>query len=682
MNIKNVRAILAMSRVRTMGAALLLASLGLSACSSHDHHFNPGEGGAAGDSSGLATPEAGSPTGGTNGGGTSCPSELPECASGAGQGAQAGVGESGSPDVGDTGGAAGAAPVREPVCGDGVVDPNERCDDDNADGGDGCNSSCRIESGWNCDQGEPTHCTSICGDGLLVGAEVMAGGCDDKNQAAMDGCNGACAVEAGYVCVGTPSVCAKTCGDGKLDAGEACDDGNANAGDGCLACAVEKGFACNSASPSVCTPDPKIASFTAEYLRACGGSSLLLSANYANGSGTIDNAVGAIANGASVSSKPIAAKTTFTLTVASAGHPSATATVTVDVIPNGKFSPTGTFAGDPVTQLVPINDGRVLVVGSTANGKIYDPHSETFSPLTLPSARDYPAVTPLSAGRALVAGGIGASAVDPSGTIYDPASGMFSSTGDMKQGRYGSGAVPLANGRVLFPAGLTIMNGASMALNSIELLNLSTGQFITNSVVMKTPRWGEATALLTSGKVLFAGGCTGTSLPACPAVTNLAELYDPSSGAAGAFSDTGPMSSARLTPATAKLNGDKVLIAGGSTTTACLDSAEVFDPSAGTAGTFSDTSSMNSPRNFASATLLTNGKVLVAGGACPDGSLASAELYDPATGKFTLTGSMATDRSWHFALALANGMVLVLGGRASFGTGGTQPAPGAELYCP
>ena len=62
------------------------------------------------------------------------------------------------------------------------------------------------------------------------------------------------------------------------------------------------------------------------------------------------------------------------------------------------------------------------------------------------------------------------------------------------------------------------------------------------------------------------------------------------------------------------------------------------------------------------ATLLPNGKVLVAGGYDSVGSLASAELYDPASGTWTATGSLATARASHTATLLPNGKVLVAGG--------------------
>jgi cysteine-rich repeat protein len=87
----------------------------------------------------------------------------------------------------------------------------------------------------------------ICGDGVVNGADA----CDDSNTLAGDGCSDTCAVEAGYTCMGAPSACDPICGDGLVVGGEPCDDGNANNGDGCTACVVDAGYVC-SGEPSVC----------------------------------------------------------------------------------------------------------------------------------------------------------------------------------------------------------------------------------------------------------------------------------------------------------------------------------------------------------------------------------------------------------------------------------------------
>ena len=60
--------------------------------------------------------------------------------------------------------------------------------------------------------------------------------------------------------------------------------------------------------------------------------------------------------------------------------------------------------------------------------------------------------------------------------------------------------------------------------------------------------------------------------------------------------------------------------------------------------------------------MLANGKVLVAGGFNASSYLTSAELYDPASGTWTTTGSLNTARGWHTATLLPNGKVLVAAG--------------------
>ena len=102
-------------------------------------------------------------------------------------------------------------------CGNHVVDPGEGCDDGNTINGDGCSSTCQVETS------QP-----VCGNHVVESGEQ----CDDGNTVSGDGCSSTCQKES-------------LCGNGHLDPGEQCDDGNTQNGDGCSStCHTESATAC------------------------------------------------------------------------------------------------------------------------------------------------------------------------------------------------------------------------------------------------------------------------------------------------------------------------------------------------------------------------------------------------------------------------------------------------------
>ena len=149
---------------------------------------------------------------------------------------------------------------------------------------------------------------------------------------------------------------------------------------------------------------------------------------------------------------------------------------------------------------------------------------------------------------------------------------------------------------------------------------------------------------------------------------------------AGSFTPTGSMEVARQDHTATLLSDGKVLITGGENVTGVLATEESYDPAS---GAFTSTGSMGTARAGHTATLLSNEKVLVVGGDDASGnSLATAEIYDPVNGTFTPTGSMKNARVGHTATLLNDGRVLVAGGgTATAGVigGGTATA---ELFDP
>lgn len=131
------------------------------------------------------------------------------------------------------------------------------------------------------------------------------------------------------------------------------------------------------------------------------------------------------------------------------------------------------------------------------------------------------------------------------------------------------------------------------------------------------------------------------------------------------FTRSSPLNTSRRAFSATKLSDGRVLVAGGEVPIYVngivvgrdlLSSAEIFDPAT---GTWSYTGSMNVSRVDHSGTLLNNGRVLVVGG---DGFGGSAEIYDPSTALWSLVAPMPSNRSKHGAVLLLDGRVLIAGG--------------------
>jgi len=322
---------------------------------------------------------------------------------------------------------------------------------------------------------------------------------------------------------------------------------------------------------------------------------------------------------------------------------------------------------------VPANMGNFHVVATL----VADPSESAVAAVTVVASgfaetgsmstpRSGHTATLLANGKVLIVGGGGP---DASAELFDPATATFSPTGSMTTPRFGATATLLANGKVLIVGGLGPGTSILPRLNSAELYDPLAGVFSATGS-MATPRWMHTAALLNDGRVLIAGG-TDDHVGGGAAVAS-AELYDPGTGS---FTMTGGMHTDRAQHSATLLANGKVLIAGGwngHRADAADDPpwdplyTELFDPSS---RTFVISASMSTTRIEPRAVRLTDGKVLLLGGIPNPQNIHEslnpryAELYDPAANAFAPLGNLSMSRGSYTATVLQSGRVLLAGGQ-------------------
>jgi N-acetylneuraminic acid mutarotase len=259
------------------------------------------------------------------------------------------------------------------------------------------------------------------------------------------------------------------------------------------------------------------------------------------------------------------------------------------------------------------------------------------------------------------------------------APGLWSNAARLSTGREAHTATLLRNGTVLVTGGT---DGRGKALASAEVYNPATNKW-TSARSMATARLNHTATLLPSGKVLVAGGLDA-SFPSSSLAT--AELYDPT---INAWSTAAPMIGARARHTATLLTDGRVLVVGGLSVAlregglwpSQPTGAEIYDPRA---NRWTATAPMALYRLDQTATLLSDGRVLVAGG--QDGliSFDSVEIYDTGQDRWLPAAPMVTGRSGHAAALLANGNVLVAGGtyRTVVPSDASAPLSSAEIYNP
>jgi hypothetical protein len=336
------------------------------------------------------------------------------------------------------------------------------------------------------------------------------------------------------------------------------------------------------------------------------------------------------------------------------------------------------------TAALPVSGDVVLVGGwskgnkSTASAEFFNPTTKKFSKLgsmTLGEGLGVGAILTLGVphNEILVAGGFGGKSKFAKKTvsntitgaattqleILDPATGKFTAaSAPLLAERVGATATALASGKILIAGGT---DSAGTPTNTAEVFDPTTGKTTATLNNMSSPRAVHSATLLGNNTVLIAGGATDNTGD----LTNSADIYNPSTNS---FTATGAMLEARGAHAAALLDtgslSGQVLIAGGftggSTGLSVIPFVEAYDP-VGKAFNYvgSGSSSMNNGRAFHTATVLANGKVLVAGGFSVYGSTVagdklsalyganqnSAELFDPVAQTFTCINALHQRRA-------------------------------------
>jgi hypothetical protein len=303
-----------------------------------------------------------------------------------------------------------------------------------------------------------------------------------------------------------------------------------------------------------------------------------------------------------------------------------------------------------------LTNGKVLVLGA-GHPLLYDPALNQFSGAgAMVVERRDPLVAALPGGKVLVIGGdtFGGCALTnvDDVEIYDAAANTFSRVTSPIVGDVYDAATSLAGGTVLLTGGWTIDEAHPDGFRSSALFDPSTKAFTLLGGSLQ-PAPGAAVSALPDHTVLFAGGFvqSGSDYVA----TDAAVIYRPDHRDFVSASQS--MRWARGNATATLLSDGRVLIAGGqrasdSDAAAYANAAELYDYRT---GQFASTGIMAAKRSGHSATLLAGGSVLLAGAAGT-----SAEIWSDGTFHFT-AGPMTKSRSGAIAVLLGSGRVLVIG---------------------
>src|SRR6266540_1700891 len=290
-----------------------------------------------------------------------------------------------------------------------------------------------------------------------------------------------------------------------------------------------------------------------------------------------------------------------------------------------------------------------------------------------------------TSGKVLIAGGINGTASVNTAQLYDPGTGTWATAANLNAARHGHTATVLPNGNVVLIGG---MNGTGV-LNTAAVFtpgSSTAGAWVGVTATMDTRRF-HTSSLLTSSNTAFGGrvlGAEGNS-GSTPSLTSV-QLFIPNNttpaNSTWSTTSTPQLATAREGHTATVLANNNVLIAGGKNASGTMGTAFVFTMPTSGAATWVSAGTMSPVRQRHTATLLSatvipTGQVLVVGGFDGTNPLTSALLWNGGT-TWTPTTALTTAAQGHTATLLANGKVLIAGGIVST----TASANVGQIYDP
>jgi len=313
-----------------------------------------------------------------------------------------------------------------------------------------------------------------------------------------------------------------------------------------------------------------------------------------------------------------------------------------------------------VHNAVTLGDGRVALIGGcvldgcdpgpgSQSVDLFDPRTNKIAAGgTLAKARVGSAAVALADGRVLIAGGWSGRRTTASVEIYDPASRSSVEVGELRRARADIVAVTLADRRVALIGGM----GDAGASGDVDVFDPRT-QRLSAGPSLLHPRAAAAGVALRDGRVLVVGGGANARRPVPSAIAEIADA------SLTAWALTRPLNQPRYKHAAVALGDGRALVVGGSDERdrqGKIAAFEIFDPKS-LSFIAAGRSAGARFKITGAVVVLGDGRVFIGGGG------ERAEIFDPRTLTSRLAGpSFGAVRSFSTASLLRDGRVVVAGG--------------------